>query len=402
VAQLQRALDLHGAGEHRVLFPPAAGHRAPARRRSGAMRSWLRRARLTWAAPPAFARPKEAELQRVGGQIDRMAADVWAQMAADAVASIDQGIAARAAVLFAHDPSTAEQVLQRRGPDQQVWLFLHSPMPLALYLAWCWGVPERRWEEVRTYPDVQAWMARELRVIGAADRVWLPCREAAGEWTRIYSRFESALARASYLLTGAAAPARSPSPATRARLRARWGLPADAVVALFLGNNQSYRGLDLLMRALDHLPPEGETPGTIAVAGMHEDTLPLHPRLTALGRVDEVAELMASVDFLINVNRFSLFDLSIIEALEAGLPLLLTAVGGNCTFRDLGAGCLMVDDLTPEAVARGIARGFQMSAGERLALGGRSRACYDAHLTLRHFRDRHVAAYDAALAPMPA
>jgi glycosyltransferase involved in cell wall biosynthesis len=135
---------------------------------------------------------------------------------------------------------------------------------------------------------------------------------------------------------------------------------------------------------------------------MHEDTLPLHPRLTALGRVDEVAELMASVDFLINVNRFSLFDLSIIEALEAGLPLLLTAVGGNCTFRDLGAGCLMFDDLTPEAVARGIARGFRMSDRERLALAGRSRACYDSHLTLRHLRDRHVAAYDAALAAMPA
>jgi hypothetical protein len=41
-----------------------------------------------------------------------------------------------------------------------------------------------------------------------------------------------------------------------------------------------------------------------------------------------------------------------------------------------------------------------MSKGERQALGRRSRACYDTHLTLRHLRDRHVAAYDAALTPL--
>src|SRR5260370_3439269 len=53
---------------------------------------------------------------------------------------------------------------------------------------------------------------------------------------------------------------------------------------------------------------------------------------------------LASVDFLINVNRFTLFDLSTIEAAQAARPLLLHAVGGNRTFERLGAGCIMLDD----------------------------------------------------------
>jgi glycosyltransferase involved in cell wall biosynthesis len=400
LAQLKRALDVHGAGEHHVLFPPGSDAQVPARRRPGALRSWLRRARLTWAASPAFTRPTDEELQRSGGPIDRLIANAWAEMEASAAASIDVARADERSVLFAHDPAAAAQALQRRRPGHQVWLFLHAPMPHALYLAWCWGVPERRWEDVVTCPDVQAWMARELRIIDDVDRVWLPCREAGEEWTRIDSRFEPALGRASYLLTGAAAPAPSAPPSTRARLRARWGLPPDVAALLFLGNNQSYRGLDLLIRALDHLPGVREVPGVIAVAGMREDALPLHPRLKALGHVDEVGDLLAAVDAIVNVNRFSLFDLSTIEALQAGLPLLVTPVGGNRAFRDLGAGCLLFDDPTPDAIARGLVSGFQMSKGERQALGRRSRACYDTHLTLRHLRDRHVAAYDAALTPL--
>jgi hypothetical protein len=77
-------------------------------------------------------------------------------------------------------------------------------------------------------------------------------------------------------------------------------------------------------------------------------------------------------------------------------------VGGNRRLRELGAGCLMFEDLTPEAVAAGLLRVFQMSDRERQALGRQSRACYEAHLTLRHLRDRHVAAYDAAPAAVTA
>jgi hypothetical protein len=77
---------------------------------------------------------------------------------------------------------------------------------------------------------------------------------------------------------------------------------------------------------------------------------------------------------------------------------VLSPVGGNRAFRDLGAGCVMLDELSPEAVARGLVRAFQMTGAERGTLGRKSHACYQGHLTLRHLRDRHVAAYDGVRA----
>jgi hypothetical protein len=136
----------------------------------------------------------------------------------------------------------------------------------------------------------------------------------------------------------------------------------------------------------------------IAVAGCPAEQIPFHPRLRALGTVTDVADLLAAVDFVINVNRFSLFDLSTIEAVEAGRPLLLSPVGGNLTFRDLGAGCVMIESLEPSAIAAGVRTAFAMPASVRAELGARSRACYDAHLTPRHLRQRHVDLYDAAAA----
>src|SRR5262249_6788418 len=105
--------------------------------------------------------------------------------------------------------------------------------------------------------------------------------------------------------------------------------------------------------------------------------------------------LLAAVDFVINVNRFSLFDLSTIEALEAGKPLLLHQVGGNVTFQQLGAGCVTVTDLEAPTIARGLSRMFQMSGRERDTLGRDSRHCYDRHLTLEAFWKRHSDLYAA-------
>jgi glycosyltransferase involved in cell wall biosynthesis len=357
----------------------------------------MRRARRTWGWTPRYARPSDADLQREGGAIHQLVAGAWTAMQHESASSIERALAERADVLWAHDPAAAEELLRRRAKGQQVWLFLHAPMPHALYLAWCWAVPERAWEEVLAYPDVQSWTAREHRVIDEVDRVWLPCREAAGEWVRIHAGFADALQRASFLLTGASLDAPSDT-RTAADLRRRWHLPAGVPVALFLGNAQPYRGLDLLLRSLDRLPSTGEVPGVVAVAGVERDALPLHRRLRALGRVADVGALLQAVDVVLNVNRFSLFDLSTIEALEAGRPLLLSPVGGNRAFSALGAGCLLLDALTEDAIARGLEVFFTMSDDERGGLQRRSRACYEAHLTPRHLRDRHLAAYDASRA----
>jgi hypothetical protein len=267
-------------------------------------------------------------------------------------------------------------------------------MPLALYLAWNWGIPDHDWREVLAFPDVRRWSRWEFEIWASVDRVVLPCREALEEVARIEPSVGSIGTRIEYVLSGASADvaAERSRRIDRNELRGTWKLPPDRPVGLYLGNHQAYRGFDALAGAVVRLPASAP-PGIVAVAGPTIERVPKHPRFRALGHVSDVADLMATVDFVINVNRFSLFDLSTIEALEGSQPLLLHAVGGNITFKALGAGVEMLADLDPATIGDGLAKMFAMSAEDRRRLGAKSRACYENHLTRRHLWARHRALY---------
>jgi glycosyltransferase involved in cell wall biosynthesis len=265
-------------------------------------------------------------------------------------------------------------------------------MPIALYLAWNWGQPEWPWEEIAALPDVKRWIEREVENWSLADRVLLPCPEALEELVRVDVRFEHANPRVEYLLTGSSVGSGGGSTELGDR----------EPLGLFLGSHQAYRGLDAIVKALSLLPHRRELPGRIVVAGPDPDSLPSHPRLRKLGPVEDVPGLLAEVDFLVNANRFSLFDLSNIEAAAAGKPLLLHAVGGNKALSRLGAGCRLFEPLTPEAIAAALIEMFSMPRAALAALGQRSRECYERHLTAEAMWKRHLALYDRAESRIPA
>ena len=196
------------------------------------------------------------------------------------------------------------------------------------------------------------------------------------------------LDRACFVLSGAAAPA-STGPAVESIAREH-----GQRVGLYLGSAEPYRGFDALAKGIETLPRG--IPLTVAVAGPPAAKVPTHPVFRALGRVENIRGLLASVDFLINVNRFNLFDLSTIEATEAGKPLLLHAVGGNRAFERLGAGCVMLQDLQPHTIAAGLTQMTTFETHVFRALGERSRSCWERQLTPQHMWQRHLALYDDA------
>lgn len=402
--QLARAFEGQ-EGADAVLFPPAAperpvaaASRTPAARIAHRSRELARRGRRALFGPPRQFRPALEELAVPGGPVDRTMRDLvaaaWAETdasrrAADADPDVD--------VLFAHDPFVAEALSDAErgaGRRREVWLMVHAPFPLALYHAWSFGLPEADWRDLARLPDVAAWTAREREAMSRVDRLFFPCSEAAGELVRVDPLFAEPLARAEYLLTGAGGAAPwPPDEAARRAARKRFGLPDAERVGLFLGNAQPYRGLEVLLAGLRLLPRRSELGGVLALAGPDPSALAPHDRLRPLGRVADVPALLSAVDFVVNVNRFSLFDLSTIEAAEAGKPLLLSPVGGNRKFRDLGVGCVVLDDVTPASAAEGLSAMFRLSATALAELGARSRASYESHLSARRFRERHGELY---------
>jgi len=296
-------------------------------------------------------------------------------------------------VIFTHDPFSAEAALRRRAGSQQVWMMCHGVTPIVLYAVWSWGIPEADWRSFLDYPDVRTWIDWELDVWSRVDRLVLPCSEATASFRTIDSRFDPLADRAQFILSGAAAPMRSGADLLGPRSESGQR-PAGERVGLYLGSAEPYRGFDALLAAAELLSPEVNL--VIAIAGPPSSRVPEHPIIRALGRVDDVAQLFASVDFLINVNRFSLFDLSTIEGTEAGKPLLLHAVGGNRAFERLGAGCVMLRDLEPATIAAGLTYMAALEESTLLALGRISRECWERQLTPRHMWERHLALYDMA------
>jgi glycosyltransferase involved in cell wall biosynthesis len=333
---------------------------------------------------PKFYRPSASELSRAGGLVDRMLRGIAEDISAEAGASLVSALG-QADVIFTHEPFSAETALARKRPDQQVWMMCHGVTPIALYAVWSWGVPEAEWQSLVAYPDVRTWTDWELDIWARVDRLILPCPEAGQSFRTIDPRFNALLERASFILSGASAPPSTGGTDPIARL-------GGERVGLYLGSAEPYRGFDALAKAVEALPAHIKL--SIAVAGPHPGKVPTHSVFRALGRVEDVAGLLASVDFLINVNRFNLFDLSTIEATQAGKPLLLHAVGGNRAFERLGAGCVMLSDLQPVTIARGLVHLATLDEESLHALGSRSRACWERQLTPRHMWDRHLALYD--------
>lgn len=338
---------------------------------------------------PKFYRPSVSELSHAGGTVDRMLRRIAADVNEEAEPSLVSAVA-HADVIFTHDAFTAEAALARKREGQQVWMMCHGVTPMALYAVWSWGVPEAEWQSLVGYPDVRIWTDRELDIWSRVDRLILPCPEAGESFRTVDGRFKAVLDGASFILSGASAPpvSRGADPVARV---------GGERVGLYLGSAEPYRGFDALAKAVETLSPDLRL--SIAVAGPHPGKVPAHAAFRALGRVEDVAGLLASVDFLINVNRFSLFDLSTIEATQAGKPLLLHAVGGNRAFERLGAGCVMLDDLQPSTIVRGLVHVATLDDRSLCALGDRSRACWQRQLTPRHMWDRHLSLYDELVLP---
>ncbi|HWW84253.1 MAG TPA: glycosyltransferase [Vicinamibacterales bacterium] len=397
--QLCQAAAIAGALDG-VTFPEAAPSRAtatrPASRWSGA-RQVLSKVKRAVGPAPRFDRPSDKSLRADHGHVETIVAASNNTIVAEAQSSFDRAQAERADVLFCHDAAVAERALDSRQPGQSIWLMVHTPMPAALYMTWNWGVPEKDWREIMTFQDVRRWTAWELAVWSSVDRLIIPCREAFGELVRIDPSVARLERNLTYVLSGASligTEARATiSDSRRQELRRRFSLPLDEPVGLFLGSGQAYRGLDALVRATRTLK-SSQPGGGVAVAGPAKSSIQASRRLIPLGPIADVRGLLAAVDFVVNVNRFSLFDLSTIEALEAGKPLLMHAVGGNNTFRSLGAGCLMLSDLEPTTIADGLSRMFAMTSEQQAMLGAASRRCYEQHLTLEALWSRHAALYE--------
>ncbi len=259
----------------------------------------LRAAGATWLAAPAWSDPAGRERP-------------WAFVRAYHRALRERGPWDVVAFQFCREVSVVAASLAARalriGPRATVWV-QHSQMAMP-------GRVARRLSRVR----LLRWAVDRMVLLAEAGRLAAVARGWPG-------------GRAAVIPNGITPP----PPARRGRLREELGLPAGGTVLTCVGSLIPRKGYDVLLAALApllaahpdwHLVVAGDGPDRDAVV-RQAAAAGVAGQIHLLGLRDDVPDLLADSDLFVLASRAEGLTLAVLEAMAAGLPVVVTAVGGH-------------------------------------------------------------------------
>ncbi|WP_233585934.1 glycosyltransferase family 4 protein [Corallococcus sp. CA054B] len=264
-------------------------------------------------------------------------------------------------------------LLQRERFDAVV---CHAAWPQALFgpVVRTAGVPLLFFQH-----DVLAgahWVERWARVT-PPDLALCNSRYTAGTLRSVYPRTPWRVLHPPVRDGGAA-----PGASERASLRGERGARAEDVVLLHVGRMQEGKGQRLFLEALGRLRQVSGWKAWLVGGSQRPEesayeeglkaqavSLGLGDRVHFLGQRAEVPRLMRAADVYCQPNTgLEAFGLTFVEALQAGLPIVTTALGGPLEIVDASCGVLVPPEA--EALARAL-RGLIEDASARRTLGSR-------------------------------
>lgn len=176
-------------------------------------------------------------------------------------------------------------------------------------------------------------------------------------------------------------------PAEKAALRARLGLPPDAVLAVFAGRISFQKRLPLLLDAWEVMLSDAKagTPEALLLiagadrsAGIGERNVVAPERLRApgvrlLGHVEDMPSLLRAADIFVLPSANEGLSNALLEACASGLAVVASRTGGATDFIESGRNGMLfdVDDLAGLTQAL---RTLRADASQRARLGEAARA----------------------------
>jgi len=200
-----------------------------------------------------------------------------------------------------------------------------------------------------------------------------------------------------------------PDPARAAEARARLGLPAGAVLALYVGSFAVYQGIDLLFRSIPaatrrnphlHFAIIGGSPAEVAARRAELAAAGCADRVLFLGHVDpdELPHILAAADVLLSpriAGRNT--PLKLLDYLKIGRAIVACDNPANRLILDDSNAQLVAPE--PDAFAAGIAA-LAADAALRERLGAAGRRLHLATYNYREYRRRLAEVYRQLLGPV--
>ena len=163
--------------------------------------------------------------------------------------------------------------------------------------------------------------------------------------------------------TGRFAPA---APGEKVAQRRALGLPTDRALFIYTGRICRAKGLLELMQTWERIADRKDVYLLLVGSGAHthescepevREMVARHPESMGWvgGAVDNVAQYLQAADVFIFLSYFESFGLSIVEAVSAGLPCIVSDVGcARQTVRHHESGAIVAPYAAPEEVLREI------------------------------------------------
>lgn len=144
----------------------------------------------------------------------------------------------------------------------------------------------------------------------------------------------------------------------RAEARASLGYRDGDRVVVFVANELERKGFDTLLQAAALV-------GDVELLVVGNVDVSAYPDVKAVGSVGDVVEMLAAADVFALPTRYEPWGLVIVEALAAGLPVVVSRLAGaSVAVRDGETGVLLDDPEDAEALADGLRRMLASGVGD--------------------------------------
>lgn len=202
-------------------------------------------------------------------------------------------------------------------------------------------------------------------------------------------------------------PARFRYNGDRIVLRQTLNLPPERTVAVTVGRLTRQKGYPHLLAALALIPTE-KRPVTLVV-GDGPDRVALESQAAALGLADDVRflgnrrdvpALLAAADLFVLSSLWEGLPLALLEAMAAGLPAVVTAVGGNVEVVEHGKSGILVPAADEQALAE-VLSSVMHDPLQRERIGKAAREQFEQRYSLRSFIEAHERLYEELVSERP-
>ena len=167
---------------------------------------------------------------------------------------------------------------------------------------------------------------------------------------------------------------------SRTAVRSELALQENELLIVAVGNLYPVKGHAVLLRALGELQRSGvldSVPWRLALAGRGEEEAKLRvlaseegiaERVTLLGYREDVPDILAAADLFVMPSLSEGLPLALVEAMAAGLPVVVSDVGGVPEVAVPGREAVLVPPGDPARLAVGLAS-LLRDPGARAAMG---------------------------------